>query len=130
METQYNWKINTLESYPTYEEYENVVFNVHWSCYGTRQVSSSVVVDGVEETVINTYNASNIGVTGVTIQSGSNFIPYDELTEETVIGWVHYEMGDEQKTQIETNVSEAIDRKINPPVIKLPLPWDQDETLI
>ena len=88
------------------------------------------MVDGVEETVINTYNASNIGVTGVTIQSGSGFVPYDQLTEETVIDWVHYEMGDEQKTQIETNVSEAIDRKINPPVIKLPLPWDQEETLI
>lgn len=116
--TVYTWKVNALESYPNYDQYENVVFNIHWSCFGSREVSGSVSGS------FDTYTANNIGVTGVTFQSGSNFVPYNELTEEIIVGWLHYQLGDEMTGSIETNVSQAIDNKINPPIVKLPLPWN------
>ena len=131
METQFNWKINALELYPTYEIYENVVFNIHWSCYGSKDVTViNTDEQGLETSSSIQYTANSIGVTGVTLQSGSIFIPYDELTEETVIGWLHYQMGDEQKQNVEQNVSTAIDNKINPPVVKKPLPWTVNQVVV
>lgn len=125
METEFNWKVNALELYPTYDVYTDVVFNIHWSCYGTKNVVVTNTDDqGVETSSSIQYTASSIGVTGITYQSGSTFIPYDELTETVVVEWLHYAMGDEQKAQVEMNVSSSIQNKISPPVIKKELPWN------
>jgi len=49
------------------------------------------------------------------------FTPYDDLTQEQVLGWC-YANGVDQAA-IEANVTQQINDQINPPVIALPLPW-------
>ena len=55
--------------------------------------------------------------------AGSPFTPYDQLTEEKVIGWVQTGLGAEGVAAAELQVQNAIDNLINPPVVYLPLPW-------
>lgn len=100
-----------MECYPTYQQEKDVVFTVHWDCLGSETVSGS------------TYNGRVYGSTGVTYHSGSEFTPYNQLTQDQVLGWVWESMGTEQKTNCEYNVQTQINNQINPPVVILPLPW-------
>jgi hypothetical protein len=50
------------------------------------------------------------------------FIPYDDLTEEIVIGWVKDEMGANQVAAYEAAVQGQIDAQINPTHAS-GLPW-------
>jgi len=50
-----------------------------------------------------------------------NFTPYDQLTQDQVLGWC-YANGVDQAA-IEANVSLQIENQINPPIIAPPLPW-------
>jgi len=67
------------------------------------------------------YTASIQGNTQFTSQQGPDFIPYADLTEATVIGWI-------PANQIESSqacVQGQIDSMITPPVspANTPLPW-------
>jgi hypothetical protein len=108
----FQWSVVALESYPIYDSYENVIFNVHWDCKGTHVVSGS-----------GTYTSNSIGVQELTFQSGSVFVSYDDLEQDIVIGWVKYAMGDNTVNSIKTNISASIADKIHPRILKLPLPW-------
>ena len=105
------WRVGTMECYPTYQQEKDVVFTVHWDCLGSETVSGS------------TYNGRVYGSTGVTYHSGSEFTPYNQLTQDQVLGWVWESMGTEQKTNYENSVQTQINNQINPPVVILPLPW-------
>jgi hypothetical protein len=111
MSATINWRVGTLECYPTYEQNTDVVFTVHWDCVGSETVNNI------------TYNGRVYGATGVTYHSGSQFTPYNQLTQDQVIGWVWDSMGTEQKNSYESSVQTQIDNQINPPVVILPLPW-------
>jgi len=47
-----------------------------------------------------------------------NFVPFENLTEETVLGWVTSTLGEVEiaaiKTEFETRLQERIDKKTNP----------------
>jgi hypothetical protein len=71
--------------------------------------------------VYGEYTASIQGNTQFTSQQGPDFIPYADLTEATVIGWI-------PANQIESSqacVQGQIDSMITPPVspANTPLPW-------
>lgn len=108
------WTVVALESYPTYDIYEDVIFNVHWDCRGTYVVSGS-----------GTYTSNSIGVQELTLQSGSVFVAYNDLNEQTVISWVHSAMGNDRVRSIKSNISGSIADKVTPRILKLPLPWSQ-----
>ena len=58
-----------------------------------------------------------------------NFIPFDELTEETVIEWVKETLGEDKINEIysnmETRLEDKVDRKNNPPFLE-GKPWDEN----
>ena len=66
--------------------------------------------------------ASIDGNSQFTVQDGT-FVPYDQLTESEVIGWIP----PEQIASAQSNVQGQIDSMINPPVSpqSQPLPWAQ-----
>ena len=49
------------------------------------------------------------------------FIPYDQLTEEIVLGWVYEGLGD-QKAEIEATLTAKVKKQLNP-VTANGLPW-------
>lgn len=101
------WAVVQMDAYPEYEDETDVVFNVHWTLVGT---------DG-------TYSGSVYGSVGVTLDEGSTFTPYADLTEAQVIGWVQAALGEEQVASYEANVAQQIADQIDPPVVTPPLPW-------
>lgn len=62
--------------------------------------------------------------------SEPGFIPYDQLTEAEVLGWVYTALGD-QKAEIETNLTAKVEKQLNPttangvPWNTNPVPYDQ-----
>ena len=52
-----------------------------------------------------------------------DYVPYADLTEELVIGWVQDAMGEDGVVATEASVETQIENQINPPIITPPLPW-------
>ena len=111
MSATINWRVGVMECYPTYDQNTDVVFTVHWDCLGSETVSGS------------TYNGRVYGATGVTFHSGSDFTPYEDLTQPQVFGWVWDAMGSGSKENYENSVQTQINNLIIPPIVTPPLPW-------
>ena len=102
----YDWNCKTVDIHPQEEGKTNVVYNVHW------------VVTGVD----GDYSATNIGTQVVLLSEGSTFIPFEDLTNDVVVGWTKEAMGEEQVTQIEASIANQIEALINPTSITLTIP--------
>jgi hypothetical protein len=108
MEINYNWNFNPLESYPTASGETDVVFLVHWQLHANT----------------GSYYASNIGVQPIaTLESGSTFIPFNELTKDIVYGWITSSMGSESIDRMYAGLAANIESQINPPVLVQQAPW-------
>lgn len=105
--TTYTWTIDQM--FTVQQPDPDYVVNVLWTLTG---------VDGQT-------TASIGGNTMFDSQQSTPFIPYDQLTEATVIGWVQASLGEQAITCFEANVQGQIDTKLNPPVSpqNTPLPW-------
>ena len=101
------WTVTAMDCYPTVGSETDVVFTVHWTCSGT---------DG-------TYNASVYSTCAVPAPTGSAFTPYDQLTQDQVLGWVW--ANGVGKAATEAAVQQQLNNQINPPVVTPPLPWSQ-----
>ena len=66
-----------------------------------------------------TYNASTYGTVSYTEQPGETYVPYDQLTQEMVVGWVQTSLG---KYTVEASLQSQIDAQINP-VQEAGVPW-------
>ena len=106
------WLIERLLVKPTEGSLTDVVITADWRCNGTETTGS-----GDTE---QTYSGTCYGSTSFAPPTGS-FTPYNELTQEQVLGWC-YANGVDQAA-IEANVTAQINNQINPPVVSLPLPW-------
>ena len=102
MSTQFTWTIDQMYTLDTPEP--GFVVNVLWTVTG---------VDGQ-------HTASIDGNSQFTMQEGT-FIPYDQLTEATVIGWIPAE----QIASAQACVQGQLESLANPPVspANTPLPW-------
>lgn len=113
METSYSWSFEALETIPFSDGQQNIVYNVHWRLYGSRQKqneSGSYLVDVFGVQALAPY------------VSGSPFIPFESLTSETVTGWVLDAMG-EKYGNLTASLSQRIDDIVNPPTLVLTPPW-------
>jgi hypothetical protein len=105
MTITYTWTIDSLPNYPSAEGQENVVFQVNWTLTGT---------DG-------TYTANEKGGTGVTYNAGQPYTPYNQLTQEIVLGWVQSTMPPETLALYEGWIADSIEQQKNQKVT--PPPW-------
>ena len=58
--------------------------------------------------------------------SDPNFIPFDDLTEEVVLGWVQDKMGEEQVAALQANLNNQMDVLKNPTSAS-GVPWQPAE---
>ena len=105
--TTFTWTINAMYTMPTPEP--DYVVNVLWTLTGDQ--------DGTV--------ASMSGNSLMSSEDTTNFIPYDQLTQDIVIGWVQESLGPDGVANCEANVQGQIDSILNPPVApqNTPLPW-------
>jgi hypothetical protein len=97
--TNYTWTIVNMDRLTA----DGFVVTVHYNVFAT---------DG-------TYNASTYGTVGYTEQPGETYIPYADLTQEMVVGWVQTSLG---KDTVEASLQSQIDAQINP-VQESGMPW-------
>ena len=102
------WIIEQMQCVPQQDGETDVVVTAFWRCNG-EQVNSD-----------KTYTGTVYGSCGFTYTGGA-FTPYDQLTQDQVLGWCWSSGVDKDAT--EANVQTQIDNQINPPIVVLPLPW-------
>jgi hypothetical protein len=100
MATNYSWKIANLER----ETADGFVFTVHYTVNAE---------DG-------TYSAGAYGSLG--LERPDNLIPFDQLTEETVVSWVKEKFGAEKIAEIEAALQAQLDEK-HAPSKAAGVPW-------
>ena len=99
MTTSFNWSIVNMDRLTA----DGFVVTVHYNVSAT---------DG-------TYNASTYGTVGYTEQPGETYVPYADLTQAQVVGWVQTSLG---KDTVEDSLQSQIDAQINP-VQESGTPW-------
>jgi len=110
MAVEYNWNCKTVDVHPTEADHTDVVYNVHWIVTG---VSDELDPEG------NAYQSTSIGTQTVVLNPESEFIPFENLTNEIAVEWTKAAMGEEQVTSIEASIQQAIDLEINPTSITM-----------
>jgi len=107
--TTYNWTVTQLYT----ETIEGK------SDYVVTAVYDVVGVDG-DYTASLTNNNAQFSTADVT-----TFIPYQDLTEAIVLGWIKETLGENGIISIEACIQGQINSQINPPVspVNTPLPW-------
>ena len=106
--TTFTWLVTTLWT-QTIDGEQNYV------------VIASYDVTGVD----GNYTASLSNTAQFSTASVSPFIPYSDLTNDIVVGWIQQELGENGVNSIEACIQGQIDSQINPPVTPqvTPLPW-------
>jgi hypothetical protein len=97
--TTFTWTVNTLWTQTVAGEQDYVV-NAAYDVVG---------VDG-------TYTASLSNNAQFSTASVSPFIPYEDLTNDIVVGWIQQDLGVNGVNSIEACIQGQIDSQINPPV--------------
>jgi hypothetical protein len=106
-----DWVISAMECRVHEENMDDVVIIVHWR-YQARELHEE------KEYFAETYGAASVGM-----PDPENFTPYDQLTEEQVVGWLEAELDVPAMT---ASLQENIDLQINPVVVTLPPAWQQN----
>ena len=99
MATTYTWSIVNMERLTA----DNFVVVVHYN------------VSAVDDI----YTAGTYGTTSYTQTPGETYIPYADLTQDIVVGWVQEALG---KDTVEASLQGQIDAQNNP-VQESGLPW-------
>lgn len=97
--TTFNWQISQMDRLTS----DGFVVTVHY------------IVNATDDT----YSASTYGTVSYTQEPGETYIPYADLTEAIVVGWVQTSLG---KDTVEANLQSQIDALKNPKQAT-GLPW-------
>ncbi len=114
MSATITWVIEYMQCKPTEGAYTDVVITAGWRCNGAQS-------EGGADYAASVYGTCSFSQPA----EGGSFTPYDQLTQQQVLGWVWANGVDQAAT--EASVQEQIDNQINPPVIQPPLPWAQTQ---
>ena len=111
--TTYTWAVTALYT-ETIDGHQDYVVIANYNVTG---------VDGE-------YSASLSNIARFSTESVSPFVPYAELTEDIVIGWIQQELGEDGVNNLYACIQGQIDSQINPPVVPVntPLPWATPST--
>lgn len=109
MSATITWKILQMSCYPQYEGETDVVFMAAWICEGVEVVNN------------NTFRTNVNNTCQITLTEGTPFTPYNQLTQNQVLGWI-WENGVD-KTATELAVQNQLNDLVNPPVVTPALPW-------
>ena len=108
----YTWTVTNLYTLDTQTETDYVV-------------NALYDVIGEETSGGKTYTATLTDTATFEVIQGESFIPYADLTNEIVVGWVKDQLGADGVSNLEASVGGMIDSQITPPVSpeNTPLPF-------
>ena len=103
-----NWNISAMDCRVQEGEYQDVVITVHWQCTDTQEI------DGKE------YSGRVYSTCSLPAPEGS-FTPYDQLTQQQVLGWIWANGIDRAATEAAVNAQ--IQAQAFPTIVTPQLPW-------
>lgn len=109
----YTWEINWLKKINTLNAFDNVVIEVSWTLHGEDAAGNRSFIKGVlyEEQPSLDEN---------------EFVPFKELTQDIVLGWIHGGLTEEQLQYYKQQVQNIINEKINTATVTGGnLPWNE-----
>jgi hypothetical protein len=111
MTVSYLWDCTRVDVYPVEDENADVVYNVHWSLLGAS--NEDLMPSG------QPYQASSVGIQVLDTSTITEFIPFEDLTNEIVTAWVITAMGPEEVEAVELGIFNMIEEQINPTSLSL-----------
>ena len=105
MEITYEWDCRTVEVNYEQEGESNVVYLIHWSLDG---VSTEL---NEEE---DPYTVSIAGSQEIPLNPDTEFIAFEDLTNEILTSWTKEAMGEEQVAELENSIKWQMDDIIAP----------------
>jgi hypothetical protein len=105
----YTWEVTGLKT-TTVANTDNVVVQTYWKKIGTDEDGIEGVFNGATPFSVNN------------MPPGTNFIPFEDLTEEEVISWIKAVVVDDYAEHVNNQIQKQIDDKKNP-VVEVSLPW-------
>ena len=103
----YTWTISALDTAPKEDGLTDVVKNVHWRY----------------KAIDDSYEAEIYGSMACATPSETDFTAYPDLTKSDVIGWLENGLNVED---LQASLSSQIENLKNPPIVNLPLPWQEN----
>tara|TARA_R110000772_G_scaffold137829_5_gene246772 strand:- start:359 stop:724 length:366 start_codon:yes stop_codon:yes gene_type:complete len=111
MTVSYLWNCTRVDAYPVEDENPDVVYNVYWSLLGAS--NEDLMSSG------QPYQASTVGTQILDTSTITEFIPFEDLTNEIVTNWVIAAMGTEAVDAFKLVIANQIDEQINPTSLSL-----------
>jgi len=110
MPITYTWTATALIGYPTFDGETDVVTRASYTVLGDDGEGHTADYSNWQETPLD---------------PSVPFIPYADLTNDIVIGWVQSNLGPDRVAAIEESIAIVIQRQVTPPPEPevLPLPW-------
>ena len=104
--TDYTWKVDQIHTLQ--QPNENYVVQVKWTLTGTKNGIVRAISDQAK----------------IIADESTAFIPYANLTEEVIIGWLHSALGEQRienyKADLEKKINSALDFSQIPKSTSLP----------
>lgn len=110
MPNTYTWTATNLIGYPQYEGETDVITTVFYTVTADDGEGHTASLQNIQQTPLDPLVP---------------FIPYPDLTNDIVIGWVQDDLGPNGVASITANLDAQIEAQINPPPApqSFPLPW-------
>ena len=110
MANTYTWTATNLIGYPQYEGQTDVITTVFYTVVADDGQGHTASLQSIEQTPLDPLVP---------------FIPYPDLTNDIVIGWVQSDLGEKGVASIYANLDAQFEAQINPPLTpqSFPLPW-------
>ena len=104
-----NWIINQMDCVPKDGDLIDFVVNVYWFRIAKETINE-------KEYFASIYDSQTFSKDEIT-----NFIPYEDLTYEIVCEWLDSSLDVEA---LDANLDAQIENQVNPPIVTLPLPFE------
>ena len=112
LDLNYTWTVTSLDSYITASGETDVVFRARYNLVG----------------VTGSYSGSFAGATPITYTSGSPFIPFSELTNDIVVGWITGSLMSGTFDHMTGSIEKQINLQLNPINNNQTPPWEPQPT--
>jgi hypothetical protein len=115
MSITYTWKVSSLKKTNT-SNLNDVIIQTSWNKIGTDEDGNTGFFPGSSEFQLDTVDPDN-------------FISYDDLTEEIILGWVQSLIGEGLNAHANNIISQQIDEKACRVIeVSNGFPWDSEPT--
>lgn len=108
----YTWKITSLKRKDS-SNLNNIIVQTYWKKIGTDENGNTGEFSGATPFDISTVDSEN-------------FVPYEQLTEEIVLGWIQSIVVGDYERHVNEQIAKQIEEKVSPVTDVTSFPWSTE----